>query len=238
MMPPDEREVERSAIRARYARRHVDADTYSALRPWVYMRVQERQRALIRRLCRFANSIDRLTVLEIGCGTGGNLLELLALGFAAENLAGIDLLDSRIQEARRRLPSAVQLLCGDALTTDVGGRQFDIVYASTVFSSILDDAYQQELAWRIWSLTREGGEVLWYDFTFNNPNNPDVRGVPLSRVRTLFPGGAVDHERVTLAPPLSRIVCRIHASLYHVFNVIPALRTHLLCEIRKPAGSR
>ena len=237
-MRPNDQEMERSAIIARYARRPTDSDTYSALRPWVYMRVQERQRALIRRFARLANPLDRLTVLEIGCGTGNNLLELVALGFAPENLAGIDLLASRVDEARRRLPSSVQLVCGDALTSDVGRSSFDIVYASTVFSSILDDAYQQELASRIWSLTRDGGEVLWYDFTFDNPKNPDVRGVPLSRVRQLFPGAAIAHERVTLAPPLSRIVCRIHSSLYHVFNFIPALRTHLLCEIGKPAAAR
>ena len=27
-----------------------------------------------------------------------------------------------------------------------------------------------------------GGGVLWYDFTVNNPRNPDVRGVPMKRV--------------------------------------------------------
>jgi hypothetical protein len=32
----------------------------------------------------------------------------------------------------------------------------------------------------------EGGG-FWYDFTYNNPHNPDVRGVPVKRIRQLFP---------------------------------------------------
>ncbi len=69
---------------------------------------------------------------------------------------------------------------------------------------------------------------LWYDFTFDNPRNPDVRGVPLSRVRALLPEARIAARRVTLAPPLARTVCRFHPSLYTLLNVLPLLRTHLL----------
>ena len=49
-----------------------------------------------------------------------------------------------------------------------------------VFPSILDDSFQQKLADRMWALTKPGGGILWYDFIYNNPRNPDVRGVPLT----------------------------------------------------------
>jgi hypothetical protein len=62
-----------------------------------------------------------------------------------------------------------------------------------------------------------------------------VRGVPLKRVQALFPEGAVHSRRVTLAPPLSRAVCRIHPALYSVFNAVPLLRTHVLAWIAKPS---
>jgi len=61
---------------------------------------------------------------------------------------------------------------------------------------------------------RPGGGVLWYDFTVNNPRNPDVRGVPIRRVRALFPQGRMQAQRVTLAPPIARAVTHVHASLY------------------------
>ena len=80
---------------------------------------------------------------------------------------------------------------------------------------------------------RPGGAVLWYDFTVNNPRNPDVRGVPLPRVRNLFPQGRPRHRRLTLAPPLARAVTRIHPGLYPV-HALPVLRTHVLAWIDKP----
>ena len=110
---------------------------------------------------------------------------------------------------------------------------FDIVYQSTVFSSILDLSVQNKLAAKIWSWVKPGGAVLWYDFTYDNPNNPDVKGVTLSRIRELFPEGIIHSKRVTLAPPISRRVCKIHPGLYTVFNALPLLRTHVLCWIQK-----
>ena len=66
--------------------------------------------------------------------------------------------------------------------------------------------------------------MLWYDFTYDNPSNPDVRGVPLRRVKQLFPAGRIKWKRVTLAPPLARRVVRIHPSLYAICNAVPFFR--------------
>jgi hypothetical protein len=76
--------------------------------------------------------------------------------------------------------------------------------------------------------------VLWYDFTVDNPRNPDVRGVPLDEVRALFPQARISARRVTLAPPLARAVCRLSPSLYPLLNAVPLLRTHVLAWIEKP----
>jgi len=103
-----------------------------------------------------------------------------------------------------------------------------------VFSSLLDNAFQQCLAAAMWAAVKPGGGVLWYDFTVNNPRNPDVRGVPLARVRALFPQGHVQSQRVTLAPPIARAVTRVHPSLYPVLNALPLLRTHVLAWVGKP----
>jgi hypothetical protein len=104
-----------------------------------------------------------------------------------------------------------------------------------VFSSLLDAPFQWRLAQTMWRWVRPGGGVLWYDFTVDNPRNADVRGVPVARIRELFPNGLVRYQRVTLAPPLARRVCALHPALYPVFNVIPLLRTHVLAWIEKPA---
>jgi len=227
--------TESQAIAQRYARRDV-GNRYSPLRPEVWQARQERQRALISLLRQHARGpLDSLDVLELGCGHGDNLLELLQLGFSAARLRGNELLPERAAAARLRLPAATALHAGDALRLPLPDASLDIVYQSTVFSSILDTDFQLRLAQRMWQWLRPGGAVLWYDFTFNNPRNPDVRGVPLSAVQTLFPQGRIHSRRVTLAPPLARAVVRLHPAAWRVFNALPLLRTHRLAWIEKPA---
>ena len=100
---------------------------------------------------------------------------------------GNDLLEKRLALARDCAASRpLALIPGDASTLDLGDESFDIVLQSTVFSSILDPDFQERLAGGMWALTRPGGGILWYDFVWDNPRNPDVRGVPVWRVRRLF----------------------------------------------------
>jgi SAM-dependent methyltransferase len=226
---------EAAALAERYARRG-DAGRYGAERPEVRQALQERRRAM-QALFALAGlqDLSPLRLLEVGCGSGGNLLELLQLGFAPQHLCGIELLPERLAMARALLPEALPLLGGDALHTPVPAQSLDIVYVSTVFSSLLDEPYRERLAAAMWLWLKPGGAVLWYDFTVDNPRNPDVRGVPLARLRTLFPEGRVQHRRVTLAPPLARALARMHPGLIGPFSAVPWLRTHVLAWICKPA---
>jgi len=231
-MSEKERKQELDAIAARYARR-APSDRYSLLRPEVWQMLQERQRALWRRLAARPGAPQDWCLTEVGCGAGGNLLEMLRLGLAPEHLSGVELLPERYQAARQVLPAAVHLHLGDASQAPLQDASQDLVLQSTVFSSILSDAVQQQLAEAMWRWLKPGGAVLWYDFIVDNPRNPDVRGVPLRRLRALFPAGRLRVQRVTLAPPLARAVCRLHPAAYTLFNVIPWLRTHVLAVIEK-----
>ena len=222
-------------IQARYAKRkQLPESLYNPLAPDVYLTRQEKERGFICWI-RFSgmDPVQDKRVIEIGCGAGRNLLQFIQLGFRPENLVGNELLEERAVQARQVLPAHVRILVGDAATVDFGGEQFDVVFQSTVFTSILDDAFQQKLADRMWTLVKSGGGVLWYDFIYNNPANLDVRGVPVRRVRALFPEGDLKVWKLTLAPPISRRVTKIHPSCYTLFNLLPFLRTHVLCWIKK-----
>jgi SAM-dependent methyltransferase len=224
---------ELSAMRDRYARRP-SGGQYSMLRADVLLAMQERQRALVRLLNRHVTQpLSSLRVLEIGCGSASNLQELARLGFAAENLVGNELLGERVAAARRSAPAQSRIIEGDAMQLPFGDAEFDIVLQSTVFTSILDPAFRERLAHRMWTWVRPGGAVLWYDFTYDNPANSDVKGVPLRVIKVLFPEAAIDVLRITLAPPIARRVTRVHPAMYHLFNVLPLLRTHVLCWIGK-----
>lgn len=199
-----------------------------------YMPDQERTRALIAWIneCGIA-PVQNRRVLEIGCGSGVNLLQFLLLGFSPENLCGNELLDERLAQARERLPASIELRGGDAVELDLPPQSFDVVFQSTVFTSILDMDFKRRLADKMWSLVRPGGGILWYDFMFDNPRNPDVRGVKRAEIDGLFPSGATWTRRLTLAPPIARAVTRVHPYLYTLVNLVPWLRTHCLCWIPK-----
>lgn len=228
---------ETEAIKARYARRpELEHDErYHPLKPDVAAAHDEKRRATRRwiRVCGIA-PVETKRVLEIGCGMGSDLLEFIQLGFEPLLLTSNELLEARAQKARIRLPEVIPLLVGDASTLELPNEAFDIVYQSMVFTSLLDETFQQTLADKLWNLTAPGGGILWYDFIYNNPWNPDVRGIPVARIRALFPHGKLRFWRVTLAPPISRRVTRIHPGLYSLFNALPFLRTHVLCWIEKP----
>lgn len=223
------REIER-----RYAaRQHLRSDLYAVTNSENLSAQFQLERAIVdllkaAPLTDFAN----LRVLEIGCGNGSNLLRLVRWGFRPANLVANELLPDRVSSARANLPAAIEVISGDA--RDIPGEAaFDIVYQSTVLSSLLDDDFQQDIAATMWRLVRPGGAVLSYDFAYNNPRNADVRGVPVRRLRELFPSGEFRVRKVTLAPPIARRLGRKKVG-YAILNGFPFLRTHRAVLIVKP----
>lgn len=232
--------AETTKILERYERRQQRnaISQWAATDNYVLFARQERERALVQLLkMHFAGrELEALSCLEIGCGRGNNLAQLVQLGFDPSNLTGNELLPYQADAAEHRLPASVAILRGDALDLPVADSSLDIVYQSTVFSSILDGQFQAELAQRMWNWTKPGGGILWYDFTVSNPHNPDVRGVPVSRIRKLFPAGRVHVKKVTLAPPVGRRIARFGQHAYSLFNALPVVRTHVFCWIKKDVG--
>jgi hypothetical protein len=102
--------------------------------------------------------------------------------------------------------------------------QFDIIFQSTVFTSILDVDFRRKMANSMMRLLKENGVVLWYDFIYDNPSNPDVKGVGIQELKMLFPELKWQIKRVTLAPPIGRRV----KGAYPILNAFPFLRTHIV----------
>ena len=222
---------EAQLIRERYARRR---ERYDPWEPWVCFTRQHFERGIIKVLRRAKMFPPQgRSVLDVGCGTGNTLLFFLQLGFDPKSLYGIDLLEQRISLARDRLPVEVTLEAAEASKFDGNAMSYDIVFQSMLFSSVLDREMRHRIADNMWRMVKPGGGVLWYDFTWDNPHNPDVRGVRVSEIRDLFPQGRMNLQRVTLAPPLARVLNRHWPSGYGVFNLMPFLRTHVIAWISK-----
>jgi ubiquinone/menaquinone biosynthesis C-methylase UbiE len=165
--------------------------------------------------------------LEVGFGTIGWLAELLLWRMRESDLHGIDLSESRTRKAQESL-SAADLRVGDASELPWHDNTFHLVIASTLFTSVLDSGVRRMVADEITRVLVPGGALLWYDFAFNNPKNPNVRKVDREELKDLFPRLSGSIKTVTLAPPIARVVARRSWALANLLETIPLLRTHLL----------
>lgn len=226
---------EEKEIKIRYEKRkNISSDRYSILNPASILIEQEKERALIKWIKENnIEPLDNKKLLEIGCGGGYNLLKFVRLGFKPQNIFANDLISERLQSARELLPSKVHFYEGSAMDLSFKENEFDIVFQSMVFSSILDSNYKIKLAEKMWQWVKPGGGILWYDFIYNNPSNKDVKGVSIAEVKKLFKVKKLYYKKLTLAPPIARIVTKVHPFLYYFFNSTYLLRTHLLIWIQK-----
>ena len=227
-------------IRTEYARRATDPrlqGLYSLFRTDVQFTLQTRERDVLK-LLRQANlsPLEGFDVLEVGCGEGGVLLELLRWGADPARLHGCDLLSDRLVQARRRLPIGTGLAGADGGALPYPSARFDLVLQFTVFTSVLDDGLRRRIAQEMWRVLRPGGAILWYDFRFQG-RSPALRAIHPREVRPLFPTGLFETQRVTLAPPISRRLAGLSWLACELLARIPWLRTHDLILIRKSEGA-
>lgn len=173
----------------------------------------------------FKNLSD-LSILEIGAGNGSNAEIFTSNGIKLSNIYFNELLPERILAIKNKYPNNT-LYEGNAIDVNID-RKFDIIFQSTVFTSILSDEHRKALAEKMWCLLKPNGIILWYDFIYNNPNNPDVKKVEVQDLKKLFPKlNDLYYKKITLAPPIGRRVGRF----YKLFN-IPILRSHILAMIK------
>jgi SAM-dependent methyltransferase len=230
---PQAARAEEARVREAYARRR-PGDRYAFSNPAHLFMMQEREAATLALLGRQGLlPLGDSDILEVGCGGGQWLLDLVRWGAQPDRLHGIDLLPERIAQARRVCAPAVALSLGGATALPYGDGSFDLVLQATMFSSILDPAVRRAMALELLRVLRPAGAVLWYDLRVNNPSNPDVRGVDRDEIAGLFPGCGVALTRVTLAPPVTRLVAGHAAWLARALAVAPFLRTHWLGVLRR-----
>lgn len=229
--------AERQRIRVEYQRRakEIKSDLYSPWQPAEIFFKSGRNTvaaAMLNEARVFPRTGD--TCLEVGCGSGGWLAELISWGVRDSDLHGIDIDPVRIRRAKQ-IWSAADLRVGDAADLPWADATFRFVISSTVFTSVLDRDVRAVIANEIVRVLAPGGALLWYDFAFDNPQNPHVRGIGRREIRKLFPPLAGNIRSVTLAPPLARLIVPRSWTLATLLEAIPFLRTHLLAVLIKPS---
>jgi SAM-dependent methyltransferase len=234
-------EDELGAIEARYQRRDAAGldRVHDPLEPCNAFWRAEQQVAmttLIRSWLGPSRQLCDCDIVEVGCGSGGNLVQLIGQGADPARIVANELRPASLDLARRRLPGSVRFIEGDARTAPIGPGTTDLALLFTVLSSIIDMDFRAELSRAVWSWLRPGGALLCYDMRYPNPANRDVRPIGIGELRRLFPQAELTALSVTLVPPLARRVAPLSGILFQVLGAVPPLRSHQLCLLAKRRG--
>lgn len=233
MAAPRKQELDR--IRDEYQRREreIGSDFYSMQRPSNLFVRHGQERALLRALeSSKCLPLEGKRILEVGCGRGQWFVTFECLGANRDRLAGIELDAERGQACAERFPLA-DIRIGDAATLPWEDGTFDIVFQSTVFTSVLDSELKATLAKEMLRVKKAGGILLWYDFHCNNPRNANVKGIGRHEISQLFPDCDIWLRRATLAPPIIRKLVPISWTFAALMESLSFLNTHLIGHIKE-----
>jgi ubiquinone/menaquinone biosynthesis C-methylase UbiE len=211
-------------------KRLAGADIYAWRNPSYIFTIHQRQRAIVRLLIKHKIiSLEGKSILEIGCGKGGVLVDFHRFISREDQLFGIDILSDRIRDAKELLPGA-NIIQANGQTLPYVSKSFDLVLQFTALSSILDGGIRNEICREMVRVLRPPGMIIWYDFWLN-PTNRHTHGIKPPEIRRMFPGCSFHFQKVTLAPPIARRIVPISAILAALLEKVRIFNSHYLVAI-------
>lgn len=228
-------QVEQERINHVYRQWHGGAALarYAWHRPEIVSQVAARSRVLSRLLARtLGPDLSAVRVLDVGCGNGGFLRQLIDWGATPAHLAGSELQPDRLEHARLHTAPGVRWHLGplDAFPDN----SVDLVSAHTVFSSILDEEVRRVLAAEMWRVLKPGGWTMIFDLRYGNPRNANVRKVTDVELLRFWPTERRHYRTLMLAPPLSRAMSRLPWLVPELLaTMLPLLRSHFIYMAQK-----
>lgn len=228
-----DREGDLARIRDAYARYERDdrARLWDLNRAGYARAVHESQEAMVAAI---RESIVGATpsVLDVGCGDGDMLDEVVRAAIATE-WTGVDLRTSAIQRASERFPDAT-FAVASADELPFGDQKFDIAIAKVLFSSLPSWELEVAVSREIERILRPGGSLIWLDLRYPNPRNSSVHAMPRERIQRLFPDWDMYLRTIGLLPPIARRLGGLTSLLYAPLHAFPPLRSHLVGRLIRP----
>lgn len=173
------------------------------------------------------------SLLDIGCG-GGDLASMLdARGLRPARYIGLDLLEERVDAARRAVPWG-EFLTGSADDVPLPDGSVDVVVAATLFSSLRERFLREAVAGEIARVLRPGGRLVVYDIRYPSPRNRAVTPVTVTGLRALFPGWPLIARSMTVLPPIARSMLAAGRRRYRALASIPPMRSHIAAILHRP----
>ncbi|MGJ7915582.1 class I SAM-dependent methyltransferase [Massilia sp. LXY-6] len=202
-------------------------------RPDTVSREAARTRVLAGLLARtVGRDLSAVRVLDVGCGSGAFLRQLIDWGATPSHLAGTELQQERLDHARLHTAPGVRWHLGrlDAFADN----SVDLVSAHAVFSAILDEDMRRELATEMWRVLKPGGWAMLFDVRYGSPRNTSVRKLTEVELLRFWPAEQRHYRTLVLAPPLGRAMARLPWLLPELLGaLVPLLRSHFIYMARK-----
>ena len=176
----------------------------------------------------FVNSLNKISlnkkeskIIDIGCGSASQLINLVSLGFNQDNLFGIDINKVDINFAKKNYP-LLNLSLQDATNLDFKNNYFDLTYESTMFVQITNNEISQKIANEMIRITKKGGYLILFDWRYGKFNNANFLACNKRRIKELFKVDKstklISIEKGMLIPPIGRFLSKNMSSIYFLFS--------------------
>ncbi len=182
--------------------------------------------ALDKSVVRTLQKIDNfssLKVLDVGCGEGGSLLNLIRLGFDPSNLTGIDILEDMIQRAKEKFPN-IKFFHGDAAVLPFPDCHFDLVMESTMFVQLTDDALSRSIATEMIRAAKSNGFIMLVDWRYSKPWDRKYMGLSRKRLNCLFEVGKsttlLTVKKGAIIPFAGRFISKCCPAVYFLLQAL------------------
>jgi SAM-dependent methyltransferase len=172
-------------------------------------------------------------ILDLGVGGGSDCGAWMEEGVRPQALIALDLNRLAVRAARARY-AWLRALTGDATRLPFGDGAFDLVYQSTMITSVLDPALRAAILREVGRVVRRGGLFISYDMRYPNPWNRNTRPLLRRELRRAFGGWTMHVSSVTGIPQVVRALSGVSLRLCRWFEAVPVFRSHLLVLLRKP----
>jgi len=177
-------------------------------------------------------SLRSARILDLGVGSGTDSSRFETLNARPECYVGLDFLEVFAREARRSNPW-MSTMVGDAGCLPFPDGTFNLVYQSTMLSSVLGADRRERIFREIARVLAPGGVFLSYDTRYPNPWNPHTRPLRSAELRRAFPGWRVKAWSLTAIPQLQRALAPYSPAACRLLEAIPLLRSHLVVLARR-----
>lgn len=183
----------------------------------VLFQILSMEAAVVQALGSLNHDPQTVRVLDVGCGGGGDIYHFLRLGYDPSLITGIEIQTVRLDRAKKLYPH-IRWVDGDATLMGFESGGYDLVFESTMFATLPDDAVRSAIASEMVRVCSPGGYIVLVDWRTPKLGDSNYKALTHRELRKLFflekDTTLVGIYKGALVPPVGRFLSKYAAWLY------------------------